>query len=783
MSKDYLYGYTTLNAYFVETATYRHAKDNFFRKGIVIFSGPPGCGKTMAAVHLIFEFLEKNKKWTFRKISKSEELSYIDKDESSLVFIDNLFLSGTMDSNFQKWWGSLNRIHQNYLSQKKNEFGPSRLCIIMTTGTNAIERACDFMTGSIPIFNKKINISSLEEKEKEDIFLKQVEFAKKEIKTNFQNVDDEFKRKIAKSDGPIGFPLCAHLYACNEKYRKNGWSFFASPIEYLKLQIKTEIERDKKNQIKSLFFFLFFYEREIKMGNIENLEFNNPTQCRQFLRKRIKDLDNTFGPFAFKDMEKGAQSLRLCSFFKDIGGRQYRFVHDSVYEAVGKYFCEQSIEKSANYFPFDILKKQYFEKMTNKDQTALSTRLLQETRKQRFSEVFACKIFRNRKFVDFFCSELQKENEEIKPLFTKENKGSGAKLPVLFWSSCHNLTFLTECFYDIITKKEICADKQLFLSLYGLCCAKYEGSWKIIAGSFDDMFEQIKEHVLAFRDDKGNSILHLIITSDFTDEFVATAVEKVTENNQPFVNCKNDNKVTPIMAAVEQPIRREKVIKDLIKCSAKLQYGDKNNSTVFHHCLGSCNDDETCAAYLKLLLNCKDQDTCNILCIEDEKGNNALNIAAKESKKSRIQCILILLESNAKICDTLDGNGYSPLHLCVTSLSGNDTNVELECCVRVITLILYNVDPEKKSDENEKAIDQCKYKSVKKILNDQENQRIMEKELDTLLQNKYWQELHGEFDKECINSVKFSLGMRERLAKAVKCLKNRSLNKDTDCNP
>lgn len=765
--------YETMNKYFLETESYLHAEKTFFEKGIVIFSGLPGCGKTMAAAHLILKLLEQDMHWTFRKISKWKQLLYIKKDERSLVFIDNVFLSGTMDSNFKDWWYMLNQIHRIYLTRRGNAFGPNRLRIIMTAGTNVIERVCEYMRKSIPILDEKllINLNNLTKKEKKDIFLKQVEFAKKERKINLHNVDENFIVEITESKGPIGFPLCANLYACGKKYREKGSIFFSRPIEYLKRQIEEEIEGDQKNQIKSLFFFVFFYERQTRRGQNEILDINNEDDCRHFLKRIFTDLDKKFGPFAFKNMGSEAQSLKLCSFFKDIRERQYSFVHDSVYEAVGTYFCEQSIEKTANYFPLDIIQNQEFE-LTDPQISALITRLLQETHGQRLSEVFACKIFQNRDFAKNFCSELEKENTEwMKSFFLLENQGSPVKLPAMFWTSCYKLTFLTECFYDIITKIISDVDNQLFLSLYGLCCAKNEGSWKIITGPFNVQFEQIKEHVLAFRDDNGNYILHLIITSDFTDQFVATAVEKLTENNKPPVDCKNKKNITPIMAAVEQPIRREKVIKALIKISAKLRYRDKNYSTVFHHCLGSCNDDETCAEYLKLLLNRKDRDTGNLLCKEDDKGNTVLNIAAKESKCSRIQSILILLESNANIVDTLNEDGCSPLYLCVRSLSGDHTSVELECCVRVITLIIYGADPGKKSDENDTAIDKCKHNSIKNILKNYTDQKIMENALDNLLEKMGWREVSTEFDKEYISSVKFSLGMRERIAKAVNCLK------------
>lgn len=770
-----------MNEYFVETTRYIHGEKTFFNKGIVIFSGPPGCGKTMAAVHLILKLLEQDRHLTFRKISIWKEMLHIEKDKMSLVFIDNIFLRGTMDSDFESWWYMLKDIHSRYLTRRENEFGSNRLRIIMTTGTNAIEKACDFMGKSIPILEEKllINLNCFKENEMDAIFLKQAEFAKKEKNINFHDVDDKFLRNI-RTSGPIGFPLCANLYVCGEKYRENGSNFFSYPIEYLKLQIKFEIDKDKKHQKKSLFFFLFFYERERKMGILEKIDIKDGINCRRFLNTIFPNLDETFGPFAFKGMEREAQ--RLGEFFKN-DGHQYTFVHDSVYEAVGTYFCEQFIEQTAKYFPLDILHNQEFKILKKQQNATLYTRLLEETQKQQLSSVFACKLFQNPQFVEFFCSQLQKEKREARELFfTIENNVSAVRLPAMFWSSCYNLTFLTECFYDIITNIFSDTDNQLYVSLYGLCCANNEGSWKIIAGSFDEQFEQIKKHVLAFRDDQGNSILHLIITnSDFTDQFVAMAVEKVIGNNKPLVDCKNNLKVTPIMAAVEQSIGREKVIKTLIKLSAKLKYRDSYQSTVFHHCLGSSNDDETCAKYLKLLLE-DQEDTSKLLCKEDVNENTALNIATKESKHSRIQSILILLESNANIVDTLNEAGYSPLHFCVTSLSGELKSVELECCTRVIILLLYGADPEKKSDEDNKPIDQCKYESVKQILQNHKDQEIMENVLDILLEKMKWQESYNEFDEKCTPSVIFTSHMRERLAKVFNCLKNIKFTTDVSYN-
>lgn len=255
-SSRYLKYYKGMDLYFVETEAYKSAKEIFDKNGIVIMTGPPGCGKTIAAIHMI---LKQGRKWTFRKMQSWKELSYIDKTEHTLVFIDNIFFR-TMELQLENWWNEFEKIYTRYfaVNEETNSF---RLCIIMTARQNAIERACSYMDKTPPILHDKFvkDVSRLTEAEKDEIFKKQIEFAEKEKNITVHDIDEAFRAKAKKLDGPIGFPLCAHLYVCGREYRKSGERFFIRPIQYLKLQIKDEIKNDKTNRTKSLFFYLFFF--------------------------------------------------------------------------------------------------------------------------------------------------------------------------------------------------------------------------------------------------------------------------------------------------------------------------------------------------------------------------------------------------------------------------------------------------------------------------------------------------------------------------------------------
>lgn len=570
-----------MDKYFLETKTYKKAKKIFDTHGIVIFTGPPGCGKTMAAVHLIGKSLEKN--CTFRKIRSWEELAYIKFDEKSILLIDNIFFRRTIELQLENWWKELHEIYNKYLPGCIGESGSDRLRILITARPNVIDRACNYMERVTPILNEqyRVDTSPLSEDEKDEILVRQIEFAKGMYQD--PNINAEFKRKVKTSKGPIGFPLCAHLYVCNTEYRKSGVEFFSRPIEYLKLQIKDEIDNDRSNRVKSLFFCLFFHEWHLKMEKYESIQIQSEFLCKKCLREVSPNLLTKFGPFNFSGLESEAENLS-GAFFKLDGKHTYTFVHDSVYEAVSGYLCETYASETLKYFPIDIIQHQDYKNLTEREMSTLATRLLYETLEQQLSDVFSCRSLENTRIADCFCSELRKKDDEtICSFFTVANESSSVKLPCLFWSSCNNLPYLTELFFEIVTERNINPDYQLYVLLYGICCARSKGLLKKTNGTLYDNFEMIKDCVMNFRDhNEDNSILHLLMISKFSDKFLSFAVEQILNDKMP-PSSKNKRKITPLMFAVEQVEPRDTVIDILLKFTPKLTMKDDNSSNVLHH--------------------------------------------------------------------------------------------------------------------------------------------------------------------------------------------------------
>ncbi|XP_061196019.1 uncharacterized protein LOC133204307 [Saccostrea echinata] len=770
-TKKYMKSYKTFNRYFVETEMYKSAKLCLDKYNIVIMSGAPGCGKTNAAIHMLFEAEKEN--WDLRKFGSWEEFTLLNADKKTVVFIDNVFY-GTDNYDLENWWQGFDRIYENYLKQgpqNSQEESMIELRLIITARENVIENACHFMKRITPVFNdtyrKYVNKYPLTDEEKNEIFQKQIEFAEK-VKHMRSPPGDcrDFRTNIFKAVGPIGFPLCAHLYACKEEYRRRGAKFFSHPIEFLKIQIEDEVHNDQTSKTKTLFFVLFLYEWHLKTQDPHaKLNLESEVACRQFINAVSTDLINSFSPLDFKDLKRYAQHLS-GSFFMAVEGGGFKFVHDSVYEAVGAYFCENFFEKVIPLFPFDVIQAQEYTSLRKDQISKLALRFLYESFNKRFSKIFGCNVFKLKPFSDCFCEELEKKGDkDTKSFFSLQNEGSNVKLPVLFWASLNNHHYLVDKMFCILSKHKINTDFQFYLSLYGECCSKSENIVSRLNGMLFNNMEEIKKRVLEFKDEEKNTVLHLLIMSERSDSTVAEAVVKLSKDKAN-INARNNLNMSPLMLAVQQKQERTAVVKELVENKAEVKYKDRNGATVFHHCLKSENTDEICAKTLKILLDGKKSQ--RILNNDDNDGESVLNIAAKQPRYSRLLCILTLLECKDVNVSTLNLDGCSPVYNAVKHLQVQSSLGELECCARLIILILYGVNPEKVADDKTSAKEQCcaQYIHVLKILNNHDTD-IMETELDDLIAAVHKKEEMRTANVElpdCSSKLPESIKMRIRQA-------------------
>lgn len=765
----------TVDKYFVETKAYREGEETFHRYGIVIWTGPPGCGKTQAAIHLIMKQIKhEGKKCSFRLIRFPGELSYIERNKTSLVLIEDFFPQQIMGS-VTNWWNKFDDLYTSCFQNNEMESGTIRVRFIITARENVIDRACHSMGKTTTILNERfrVNYNVLNGDEKVKIYLQQRTFANEERNMETQKPDEHFLKEIKEAEGPIGFPLCAHLFVCNEDYRKSGTRFFSYPIEYLKGKIKEVIEMDTFHKTRPLFLVLFFYEWHTKMGNSEKLEIKNAQKCKQVLETVAKVPEINTEQLDLDGLEYEAQRF-IGSFLKEDSIGSYRFVHDSVYEAVGAFLCESDVANTARDFPLDIIQMQDYKTATEEELVILALRLISEAINQEFSKVFACRLFHRHCFIKCFLSELRKsDDKKIGKFFTSFNRSSKFQFPCLFWTSFNKLTLLTELLYGIVCEKNIDPANQLYLSLYGECCARNEHLLTSVDWMHQHYSEEIKRRVLNFGLNEGKCILHLVISSEKSDQFASVAVEKLLNDGLRVDVRTKKGKTTPLMIAVDQRLPRTQVVKKLIKRSPKLSCKDWKNSNVFHHCVSSCNDDENCANYLNILLCQKDAKTC--LSQNNVEGNIPLFVAAMETKYSRIYSIFLLLESGLKHkmkMGTLNKDGFSPLQLSVRSLKTESTFVELECCIRVVIFLLYGDTPDNQSDTDFQAIKECKYEIVKNILQKPKDQKNMEFAITRILTKMGMQQGEDNFAHFPTPSISMNRSVQIGIYRSINVLKN-----------
>lgn len=770
-SNRYLRYYEKIDKYFVETQTYMEAKLTFFKYGIVIFTGQPGCGKTIAAIHLIRTLIHNTNR-TFRKLQHWEELRHIDMNEKSLIFIDNIFFNPKTDKGIESWCEMLKMVNDRYHAVDSHYAGSYRLCIIMTVRSKVIASPSNYTEKDMHILNTEfcVDTSRLTELEKNKILEGQIAFASKENNSviPIPFLDASFRKILILPEGPIGFPLCAHLYFCGEEFRRSGVTFFSRPIEYLKHLIKDEVEHDKSNKTKSLLLILFFRKWCSNKEGFYTLSIKSESLCKQFLNKISPDFIANFEPLEFRELEFAAQRL-LNILVKEVGENKYEFVHDSVYEAVGAYFCETYVTETAMYFPLDIIQHQAYEKLTSEQTVTLVTRLMYEALDKRLSEVFSCKIFQSPFFSkQFYLQLMKKDMKTIDHFISLVNESSNVKLPCMFWTCLNNLTCLTELFYEIVNEKNISPCYNFYVALFGICCYRYSAVMLT-----DDMllgnFEDIRERVLMFTDDEDNSVINILISSTFSDSFVAIAIEQLL-NDGMSIEKGNKHGASPLMIAVQQKLPRIKVIKTLVERSSTFDLWDTTGSTVFHQCLGSAHDDKKCAEILEIIIgSCNDIDLLSRVNFE---GDNALDIAVKYLKHSRIQSILLLLEGCRDIVNSLNDDVLTPLHLAVRSFNNCSPCVELECCVRVVILILRGAYTDIKLDGGVKAIDECQYICIRNILLHPEDQQIMKNELDCILDKLKYYEQTSTRSLSCLSKI--DEGLQRRIAHAISYLQNMS---------
>ncbi|XP_062585483.1 uncharacterized protein LOC134247157 [Saccostrea cucullata] len=719
------------DSFYEETKVYKIVENLFNTKKVVILTGPPGFGKTQTAIHLIMPY--KKMKWEIRKVESYFELNYIDCTKNTIIFIDNIFCGKL--NEYAEWMNPLERLDRiirgmcNNCSKSENNGGAIR--VVITAKSDIIDEACDLMKKR-GIFREDyiINLSEeqyeLENEEKKRILRKQIEYANQEKKIKSPDLTDSFWEKVTKARAPIGFPLCAHLFAFEETYHRKREDFFLWPTQAVLKKIEDVIENDKTNRKKTLLLFLLLLKIHNRNKDQESKykpELESEKKCADFLKKKC-GLRDYFQPLNFKDLQSIASEM---SFVRETDEKSYQFTHQSVFDAVECYFFRTFPFKCIALLPLEVIERQTNDKedltwLRDDHFKYLVQRFITEVKNGRISRICECDILKRTEFIHFFLEAVASLGDKDLVNFFATKSQTFPKLPILFWLGRSENTHLLEKLLSVIEKREnkdINSEDHIYYSLYGECTKRDPTSIGRLTDS-EPNDTCIKDRVLSFKDNTDNTILHIVVKSAREDDFASCTVKKLINDREDIINACNRYRMTPLMLAVTLPFSRQRVIEVLVNNNCAVDSKDRNENSVFHCCVDADTDDFTCASIINIVLGTKervDLSMCNT------HGLTALNLACENTKYSRILSICKLLyhgynaEQNDNkyreiaLVDKLDNEGKNPIFNAISCLTGEDELVEIERLLRVCILLLYGADPYLKSDDADRsAFDLCKEK-------------------------------------------------------------------------
>ncbi|XP_061196018.1 uncharacterized protein LOC133204306, partial [Saccostrea echinata] len=541
-TKSYLKAFQHFEKYFVKTTVFEVCKERLQKEGVAVLVGPPGFGKTNIAIGIMKDDFYKD--WTKRKIKSWAEFRFIDSEKNSLIYIDNIFDGFMYHHELEKWWNILNKTFYENISPKPNdERDESSLLankggmihLFITAKENVLTKAREYnKIKKTPVFKSNCIINAADHgftpTEKDEIFDKQLEFAEKILDIPKPLVDQDFRNKMKALVGPIGFPLCAHLYACEKEHRNTGIDFFLFPINYLRKQIKYEIESDQTHGVKTLLLLLFLNEC-LSLSNIcdEKLDIRDSEKCIRFLERNFsKEMAKSFESLNFEDLATVANKLTVTI----IGSEKecmYQFKHQIIFDAIGFYFCTEFFNVAIKYFPIDAFQKHEFINPSEEFCESFASRIIEEVHSGNVSEAFSCVAFKQYHFAQRFC-EILKSMHDVQLFLLSTDSVTAYPLPSVFWISKYKHLTLSKLLYELVREKGVLEEHTFYLARFGDCCADDENFLRNTAQTVFNSTTEIRKSVLQYKNHKGMTVLHIVLTSERPDYEAYLIIKKLLED-------------------------------------------------------------------------------------------------------------------------------------------------------------------------------------------------------------------------------------------------------------
>lgn len=523
-TKGYLDAFEKVNEHFVKTKLTAKCCSKLEKEGILVLIGKPGCGKTTTAIHLMTN--TDLRKWKKMKITENELLQ-VEPEDNTIIYIDDLFAGFRYEHCLFDWWNSLFEFYSRYIKEER------KVRLIITAEHTVMEKACVFIDKNIETkahsFIVKANLHERTTDEKLEILKSQFKLASEMKKVERIFLETTLRDHIPEGKGSIGFPLCAFLYSFEERKEERERSIFVEPRSYVRKYINNEIQKDEDTTAKTLFLIFLFYmhlgpARSISSEFLDKLD---KQKFVEFLKETCPEvvLDD-FEPLSFSYLKEKAE--RFENEFLVKVNEMYEFRHQIYLNGIADYFFQRHFDSVVHHFPFAILRTcELLYDISQEDLNKLLERLKKEIQNRRFFLVLSCNIFQNPSFEQTFC-DLHSNEPFLNNLLTTLDESSVFKFPIIFWACKYKLKKLVSVLLNLVDENESNGNLQFYIAMLGECCAVDENYIKCALKP--PKIGEVRKSVFNFKTTDGETILHLLLSSDKSDADAYRCLTKLLED-------------------------------------------------------------------------------------------------------------------------------------------------------------------------------------------------------------------------------------------------------------
>lgn len=491
--------------------------------GLAVLVGQQGSGKTSTAIHIMtdVDYLD----WKKMNLTSWEDLLAFEFEDSTLIYIDNLFDGFLYYQHVDYWWDSLIYFYFECIRRKSN------IRLMITAKETEIKRACAYFKENIQIFSQACFVREYEyplsNEEKIDILKCHIKSVNPKNGMASPFISEKLTSEIKDIICPIGFPLCAHMYAYEEKHR--DISIFWSPRTYVRNQILHRIRGDDTGGVKTLFLFLIYCSSLAPSHSLEIPELQYSRECESFLRNLCPDsFMEKMHPVSFQNLREKAEELIETVLIRP--NRTFQFKHQIYLEGAIDYFFRENFDAFVDLFPLSFLRTCEMQDVSEEQISKLISRMIKEIVEGAISETLSCKIFEDSKFEKEFCNNIKEEEQMMHRFLFATDEKSSYKLPLIFWANKYNLFLLSKTLMDFPDENDREGRQQFFFALFGELCS-YDENFIKRAKQQQEM-KYLPKLVLKFKLSDGKTVSHIILSSKRSDNDAFQCFKRILNEAQ-----------------------------------------------------------------------------------------------------------------------------------------------------------------------------------------------------------------------------------------------------------